>query len=353
MTRVFVMTNHKGGVGKSTSATNIAFGLVRVLRQAGAANCRVLLIDTDSQGHASLVTTGRRDFGRDDSLYTLLTAERKDAASVLTRCIVPSSWDEDLHVLPASPLLEGAERELIGVAGAPYRLAEPLSRIASHYAAIVIDTRPSFSLMTEMGLLAATDAIVPVEPRYLETVGSAVGHQQDQRESATAGDIRICMSPASLLTKMDTRVQGHRQTAGQPQSAPVLGKLLCGVIPANEAVAYAHMPAPQRLRIRPAMRGQSGLCAIGRAVRQADLCSGKVSHEGPDVARKHQSARQYRFGTAQSRSSGAARGQQLAYRDIPAELVRPDPIQPRRVLPEQIHFAFHANRLTPVQALRN
>src|SRR5438132_13831873 len=128
MTRVFVLTNHKGGVGKSTSATNLAFGIVRVLKQAGASNPRVLLIDTDSQGHASLVTTGRRDFGRDNSLYTLLIAERKEAASVLARCIVPSRWDEDLHVLPASPLLEGAERELIGVAGAPYRLAEPLSR---------------------------------------------------------------------------------------------------------------------------------------------------------------------------------------------------------------------------------
>ena len=90
MTRVLVMTNHKGGVGKSTSATNIAFGLVRVLRQAGVSNPRVVLVDTDSQGHASLVTTGRRDFGRDNSLYTLLSAERKEAASVLARCIAPS-----------------------------------------------------------------------------------------------------------------------------------------------------------------------------------------------------------------------------------------------------------------------
>ncbi len=49
MTHVFVMTDDKGGVGKSTSATNIAFGIVRVLRQAGAANSRVLFIDTDSQ----------------------------------------------------------------------------------------------------------------------------------------------------------------------------------------------------------------------------------------------------------------------------------------------------------------
>ena len=53
-------------------------------------------------------------------------------------------------------MLEGAERELTGTAGAPYRIADPLGKIAPHYAAIVIDTRPSFSLMTEMGLLAAT-----------------------------------------------------------------------------------------------------------------------------------------------------------------------------------------------------
>src|SRR5258708_9289038 len=92
MTRVYVMTNHKGGVGKSTSATNIAFGMVRVFRQAGLANPRVLLIDTDSQGHASLVTTGKRDYGRDDSLYTLLTADRTEPAPVLTRAIVRSLW---------------------------------------------------------------------------------------------------------------------------------------------------------------------------------------------------------------------------------------------------------------------
>src|SRR5258708_40128681 len=225
MTRVFVMTNHKGGVGKSTSATNVAFGIVRVLKQAGAANSRVLLIDTDSQGHASLVTTGRRDYGRDDSLYTLLTAERKEAASVLSRCIVPSLWDEDLHVLPASALLEGAERELMGVAGAPYRLAEPLSRIVSHYAAVVIDTRPSFSLMTEMGLVAATDAIVPVEPPYPENGGllSLLTKVNEIREGWRHPDLHV---GGILLTKMDVRIKGHVQTVQNLKAHPVLGNLL-------------------------------------------------------------------------------------------------------------------------------
>jgi cellulose biosynthesis protein BcsQ len=173
----------------------------------------VLLIDTDSQGHASLVTTGRNDFGTDNSLYTVLMADRKEASRVLAECIVPSEWDADLHVLPASPMLEGAERELTGTAGAPYRIADPLSKIAPHYAAIVIDTRPSFSLMTEMGLLAATDAIVPVEPRYLETVGllSVINKINDIREGWRHPNLRVS---GILITKM--------------------------VIPQNEAVSYSH-----------------------------------------------------------------------------------------------------------------
>ena len=66
MKHIFALTNHKGGVGKSTSATNIALGIVGILHNAGAANPRVLLIDTDSQAHATLVATGRNDYGTDN-----------------------------------------------------------------------------------------------------------------------------------------------------------------------------------------------------------------------------------------------------------------------------------------------
>jgi chromosome partitioning protein len=239
MTRVFVLTNHKGGVGKSTSATNIAFGITAVLRRAGASNSRVLLVDTDSQGHATLVTTGRNNYGADDSLYTVLMADRQTAPQVLANCIMPSTWDENLHVLPASPMLEGAERELMGVAGAPYRLADPLSRIANQYAAGVIDTRPSFSLMTEMGLLAATDAIVPVEPRYLETVGlmSVINKINEVRDGWRHPNLRIS---GILVTKLDMRVRGHKHLLEELKAHSILGRLVCGVIPANEAISYAH-----------------------------------------------------------------------------------------------------------------
>jgi len=239
MTRTYVLTNHKGGVGKSTSATTIALGLAAVLRQAKAQNSRVLLIDTDSQAHATLVTTGRNDYGVQDSLYSVLMADRQSASQTLANCIVPSTWDEDLHVLPGSPLLEQAERELQGTAGAPYRIADPLAKIASGYAAVVIDTRPSFSLMTEMGLIAATDAIIPIEPRYLETVGllSVINKINEIREGWRHPSLRVS---GILVTKMDSRIKGHNQLLDELKSHSVLGQLLCGVIPQNEAVSYSH-----------------------------------------------------------------------------------------------------------------
>ncbi len=110
-TPTFVLTNHKGGVGKTTSATNIALGLVRLLRHINARNTRVLLIDIDSQGHATLVTTGRNDFDINDSRYTVLMSDRESDPHILTEVIVSSAWDADLHILPASPTLEQAERE--------------------------------------------------------------------------------------------------------------------------------------------------------------------------------------------------------------------------------------------------
>ncbi len=239
MTHVFVFTNHKGGVGKSTSATNIALGMASVLKNAGAANSRVLLIDTDSQGHATLVTTGRKDYGAQDSLYTVLTAERQTAAQVMLDCIVPSNWDADLHILPASPMLEGAERELISVAGAPYRIADALNKISNQYAAVVIDTRPSFSLLTEMALIASTNALIPVEPRYLETVGllSVITKINEIRDGWRIPNLHV---DGIIVTKMDSRVKGHSQLLADLREHAVLGKLICGVIPANEAVSYAH-----------------------------------------------------------------------------------------------------------------
>ena len=83
MTPVFVLTNYKGGVGKSTSATTLAHVFLAILEKGGITNPRVLLIDTDSQGHSTLLTTRRKNYDKEDSLYTVLTADGTNAAATL------------------------------------------------------------------------------------------------------------------------------------------------------------------------------------------------------------------------------------------------------------------------------
>jgi cellulose biosynthesis protein BcsQ len=66
MTRVFVFTNHKGGVGKTTSAINTAMGIVAILQRTSAPNSCVLLIDIDSQTHATLLTTNSMEYSKQE-----------------------------------------------------------------------------------------------------------------------------------------------------------------------------------------------------------------------------------------------------------------------------------------------
>ena len=81
-----------------------------------------------------------------------------------------------------------------------------------------------------MGLLAATDAIIPVEPRYLETVGllSVIGKINEIREGWRHQQLRV---RGILVTKMDRRVRGHSQLLEELQAHNALGSLVCGVIP--------------------------------------------------------------------------------------------------------------------------
>lgn len=239
MASVFVLTNNKGGVGKSTSTVNLAYGVCQVLKQANVPNPRVLIVDTDGQAHSTLVTTGGAQFGRDNSLYAPLTGDRDEAVEVMDSLIVQSTWDEDLHVLPGSSFVDNAERELFSVPGAPYLLGDSLKHVARNYAAVFIDTRPSFSLMTEMALVAATDVLIPLEASYLETVGlqNIINKVQQIRDGWRVPNLRIS---GVLVTKLDKRSSGQMKMYEGYNTHPTIGRLMLGAVPANEAVKYAH-----------------------------------------------------------------------------------------------------------------
>lgn len=240
MASVFVLTNNKGGVGKSTSVVNCAYGMTLALAQSNVPNKKVLIIDTDGQGHTTLLTTRSKpsDLG-ENSLGRVLMANRQDLLKILNDTVLVSEWHDNLHVLGGNEFLDTAEQQLIGVTGAPYRLANAVNELAPHYAAIFIDTRPSFSLMTEMALIAGTDVIIPIEAKFLETVGlnRIIAKVTEVREGWPTTALKVS---GIVVTKFDKRARGQREMLEQISGHPNYHNYMMGVIPMNESITYSH-----------------------------------------------------------------------------------------------------------------
>jgi chromosome partitioning protein len=236
--RSICLTNNKGGVGKTTTAVSLAHGLVLLLRHNNMPH-RVLLVDTDSQAHATLLTTGRREWDRSESLGEVLLARPGQAGAVLQRLIVRSTWDDDLHVLPGSPTLDGVNARLAEDHGFAVRLRHALRSVADQYDWVVIDTMPSFSRLTTLAMVAATDIVIPVEMRFLETIGL-----QAIVEKIT--DVRVSWEIPLRLTgilpvKYDQRVTLERENLELYTTHTFYGpRLFQTPIPANVAISYAH-----------------------------------------------------------------------------------------------------------------
>ncbi len=154
--RILAIANQKGGVGKTTTAINLATGLCAVGK-------KVLLVDLDPQGNAS-TGLGVRRSDIEASTYDLLFGEiTAEDAAVETK--VPG-----LFVVPSSMHLSGAEIELVPAKRREYRLRDSL-RIAMSYDYVIIDCPPSLSLLT-LNALVATDAIVvPLQCEFFALEG--------------------------------------------------------------------------------------------------------------------------------------------------------------------------------------
>jgi chromosome partitioning protein len=236
--RSICLTNNKGGVGKTTTAVSLAHGLVIMLRHNNMPH-RVLLIDTDSQAHATLLTTGQREWDRSESLGEVLLARPSKAGSLLQRLIVPSNWDADLHVLPGSPSLDGVNARLAEDHGFAVRLRHALRSVADQYDWVVIDTMPSFSRLTTLAMVAATDIIIPVEMRFLETIGlQAIIEKITDIQHTWEISLRLT---GILAVKYDQRVTLERENLTLYTEHSFYGpRMFDTPIPSNVAVSYAH-----------------------------------------------------------------------------------------------------------------
>ena len=158
--RILAIANQKGGVGKTTTAVNLATALAAVEES-------VLLIDLDPQGNASTALgIGRRD--RPAGSYALLGQGAAAASGMAT--FVPN-----LRLIASEPDLAGAEVELAGEAGREFRLREALAPLRQDrdYSFVLIDCPPSLGLLTINALVAADAVLVPLQCEFLALEGLA------------------------------------------------------------------------------------------------------------------------------------------------------------------------------------
>jgi chromosome partitioning protein len=159
MSRILTIANQKGGVGKTTTAVNLAASLA-------AAEHRTLLIDVDPQGNAGSAFGVRRDED-ERSVYDVLLD------GLPLRDAIHKTELKFLDLVPASRHLVGAELELAEIEGREYRLKRAVEEIAGAYEYVIIDCPPSLGLLTLNGLVAAKGVVIPLQCEYYALEGLA------------------------------------------------------------------------------------------------------------------------------------------------------------------------------------
>ena len=189
MAAIIAITNQKGGVGKTTTAVNLAACLA-ALKQ------RVLLIDLDPQGNATM------GCGVDKHTVVATSYEVLLGEAALTDAL---QWVEkaELQLLPANGDLTAAEINLLETENAPNRLRDALASVEWNFDVIMIDCPPSLNMLTVNALTAAQSVIIPVQCEYyaLEGLSALIDTIEKVRKSTNPG-LRI---EGLLRTRFDPR----------------------------------------------------------------------------------------------------------------------------------------------------
>ena len=202
MGSIISFINQKGGVGKTTSAINVALSLA-------VSEIKTLLIDLDPQSNA---TTGLSSLAKNmkGSIYDILIK-----GDEISKKINKTSFSH-LHIIPSSNDLVGAEVELVGIMAREYQLKKSLDTISEDYDLIIIDCPPSLGLLTINALTASNSIIIPIQCEYyaLEGLGQLLNTVRLVQQNLNK-DLNIA---GIIMTMFDSRLNLSNQVVDEVDS---------------------------------------------------------------------------------------------------------------------------------------